>query len=93
MHDRSERLPILLDAIDKQVPARRYRGGGSGRIAIALPDLLRNVGASRGLQIPSRRTLSPYWKPRHARGFLSLFVYRQVPNQAASPAFAFAARH
>ena len=42
-------------------------------MAIALPDLLGNIGASRGLQIPSRRRLSPYWQPRHVRGFLSLF--------------------
>jgi hypothetical protein len=48
----------------------RQRRGGV-RIAIALPDLLGNIEASRGLQIPSRRTLSPYWKPRQARGFLS----------------------
>jgi len=46
-------------------PCRHF----AGSIAIALPDLLRYIGASRGLQIPSRRTLSPYWKPRHARGF------------------------
>ena len=47
-----------------QAPARPCRHL-AGRIAIALSDLLRNVGASRGLQIPSRRkaffhSLCPY---------------------------------
>jgi hypothetical protein len=38
---------------------------GPGRIAIALPDLLGNIGASRRLDVPQSSL-----KPRHARGFL-----------------------
>jgi hypothetical protein len=39
---------------------------GPGRIAIALPDLLGNIGASRKLDVPQSSL-----KPRHARRFLS----------------------
>jgi len=39
-----------------------------------------NIGASRGLQIPSRRYHSPYWKPRHARGFL-LLIGGVIPGE------------
>jgi hypothetical protein len=55
-------------------PGRRFEPAGPGRIAIASPDLLGNIGASRGLQIPSRRYHSPYWKPRHVRGLLLLIA-------------------